>query len=552
MFFRTCSLTVFVIAFLNVSLHAQTPLHLWSDRFGDGEKQYGYSVATDASGNVVVTGRFEGSVDFGGGVLTEAGGYDIFLAKFDASGNHLWSKRFGDARSQYGESVATDNSGNIVVTGRFQGSVDFGGGVLTNDGIWDIFLVKFDASGNHLWSKRFGDGLSQYVYSVATDASGNVVVTGYFQGTVDFGGGVLTSDGGDDIFLAKFDASGNHLWSERYGGSLSQYGWSVATDASGNVVLTGRFANTVDFGGGVLTSAGSDDIFLAKFGASGNHLWSDRFGDTQSQYGYSVATDTSGSIVVTGRFEGTVDFGGGMLTSAGDNDIFLAKFDASGNHLWSERFGDGQSQSAWSIATDTSGNVAVTGYFQGTVDFGGGVLTEAGGFDTFLAKFDASGNHLWSERFGNGQSEFGTSVATDTLGNVVFTGYFGGSADFGGGVLTSAGENDIFLAKFAPTATGIFDSPHRYGLVVNSYPNPFNPATTINYSVPSGGVVDLRVYDVQGRTVKKLVNEAKTAGEHFETWDGRDGSDIPAASGVYFVRLECNGQAQTRKIVLLK
>jgi hypothetical protein len=160
--------------------------------------------------------------------------------------------------------------------------------------------------------------------------------------------------------------------------------------------------------------------------------------------------------------------------------------------------------------------------------------------------------NIWSDRFGDEEKQYSYSVATDAPGNVVLTGRFANVVDFGGGVLTSAGEYDIFLVKFAPTATGIYDSPHRYELVVNSYPNPFNPATTITYSVPSGGVVDLRIYDVQGRMVKKLVNKATTGGEHFETWDGRDGSGIPTASGVYFVRLECNGQAQTRKIVLLK
>ena len=117
-----------------------------------------------------------------------------------------------------------------------------------------------------LWSKRFGDASSQVGNSVATDASGNVIVTGSFQGTVNFGGDTLTSAGSDDIFVAKFDAAGVHQWSQRFGDATSQVGQSVATDASGNVIVTGSIQGTVNFGSGTLTSAGTTDIFVAKFG----------------------------------------------------------------------------------------------------------------------------------------------------------------------------------------------------------------------------------------------------------------------------------------------
>jgi hypothetical protein len=154
----------------------------------------------------LITGVFGGTVDFGGDTLTSAGSPDIFLAKFDTNGGHLWSKRFGDSRVQYGRSVACDGSGNVVVTGYFRSTVNFGGGTLTSAGADDIFLAEFDSNGNHLWSKRFGDEwLQQMGHSTACDGSGNVVVTGHFEGTVDFGGEPLTSAGNDDIFLAKYE-----------------------------------------------------------------------------------------------------------------------------------------------------------------------------------------------------------------------------------------------------------------------------------------------------------------------------------------------------------
>jgi hypothetical protein len=428
--------------------HSQPPTHLWSQRFGSTSYDEGWSVATDTSGNVLVTGFFSGTVDFGGGNLVSAGAEDIFLAKYDASGNHLWSRRFGSTASDHGRSVAVDGSGNVFVTGLFQGTVDFGGGILTGAGQPDIFIAKYDANGNHLWSRRFGSGNEDVGWSVVADDSGNVFVTGYFSGTVDFGGGNLVSAGLWDIFLAKYDASGNHLWSRRFGSAAYEYAYSVAVDGSGNVFVTGYFSGTVDFGGGNLVSAGGWDIFLAKYDASGNHLWSQHFGSTDDDEGYSVAVDGSENVFATGYFSGTVDFGGGDLVSAGGTDIFLAKYDASGAHLWSQRLGGTSYEYNVAVAVDTLDNVFLTGEFWGTADFGGGNLVSAGGTDIILAGYDASGAHLWSQRFGGSDDDTGWSVAADNSGNLFVTGKFEGTANFGGGNLVSAGIRDIFLAEY--------------------------------------------------------------------------------------------------------
>ncbi len=423
--------------------------HLWSKRFGDMSDQSGPRVATDASGNIVIVGNFFGTIDLGGGPLTSAAGA-VFVAKLDPAGNHIWSKRFGDTNSVYARSVATDAAGNVVITGHFDGAFDFGGGPLTSAGGSDVFVAKFDPAGNHLWSKRFGDPTSQGGYSVATDAAGNVVVMGNFFGTIDLGSGLLTSAGSSDVFVAKFDPAGNPVWSQRFGGANDQSGESVATDAAGNAVVTGAFTGIADFGGGPLTGMGDDDIFVAKLDATGNHLWSKRFGDADYQVAKSVATDAAGNVVLGGYFFGAVDLGGGLLTSAGGADVFVAKLDPAGNHVSSKRFGDTSNQLGQSVAVDTAGHVVITGGFDGTVDFGGGALTSAGDQDVFVAKFDPAANLVWSQRFGGGNSQHGLSLATDAAANVVMAGYFYGSVDFGGGALTSQGGYDVFVAKLGP------------------------------------------------------------------------------------------------------
>lgn len=181
-----------------------TPEHLWSQRFGDGTIQDARAVAVDLSGDVVLAGYFEGTVDCGGGALTSAGMGDILVAKFAPDGTHLWSKRFGDATEQIIEAVAVDGSGNVIVAGWFLGTIDFGGGALTSAGSYDIFVAKLGPDGTHLWSQRFGNSQSQTVSALAVDGSGNVIAAGSFFGTVDFGGGALTCAGEQDIFVAKF------------------------------------------------------------------------------------------------------------------------------------------------------------------------------------------------------------------------------------------------------------------------------------------------------------------------------------------------------------
>jgi hypothetical protein len=267
---------------------------------------------------------------------------------------HQWSKRFGDSASgpQGGNAVAIDAFGNVILLGAFVGTVDFGGGPLTNTSpspfALDIFLAKFDANGGYLWSHRFGDVGTEYGSSVAVDSFGAISITGSFEGTVDFGGGPLTSAGGGDIFLAHFDANGNHRWSYHFGdGRSRQNGNAVAADTFNDVILTGGFDGTVSFGGPPLASASDStlDIFVAKFNVNGVPMWSKRFGDVDSiprdaDVGNAVVADHLGNILLAGSFDGSVDFGGGALVSPDSTSSFFVKLDGSGNHIWSRSFGD--------------------------------------------------------------------------------------------------------------------------------------------------------------------------------------------------------------------
>jgi PKD repeat protein len=432
----------------------------WSAQYGGtgGASVVSYSTAVDASGNVFIAGALWGTVNLGGGPLTSAGSSDMFVAKYSPTGAHIWSKRFGASGDDVAQSIAVDSSGNVIVVGSFKGTVNFGGSALTaylspfGAPTTDLFMVKFSSAGNHLWSKSFGSFGDDIGYSVAFDGSGNVLVGGVFVGHVDFGGTTLVSNNNSpDMFLAKYTAGGQLVWAKSWGNGGTDTIYGVAVDATGNVFMTGAFSGTIDFGGGPLTAiSASSDIVLAKFSATGQHVWSKRFGNGAQAVGYSVAADPLGNVAFTGYFQGIVNFGGGSIASHGQLDTFVAKYSATGTHLWSFALGGTNADEGFGIAMDAGGNVVIVGTFQGTADFGTGPLTSSGSWDIVVAKYSAAGAPLWSKNLGGTNVDLAYSVAIDAAGNSTVSGYFQSTVDFGGGPVTAIGSSDVYLVNFAP------------------------------------------------------------------------------------------------------
>jgi hypothetical protein len=390
----------------------------WARTWGGIYADWGEGVAVDGSGNVYVTGYFTGTADFdpGPGVdnHTSNGSYEVFLSKFDSSGNFLWAKTWGGADWEEGYGVVVDGPGSVYVTGYFFYTVDFdpGSGLdnHTSNGYHDVFLSKFDSSGNFLWAKTWGGSDDDLGFCVAVDGSGNACVTGCFQGTIDFdpdatGVDNHTSNGDYDAFLSKFDSLGNFQWAKTWGGIGWDAGYGVAVDGTGNACVTGWFKGAVDFdpGPGVdnHTSNGDYDIFLSKFDSSGNFQSAGTWGGSSFDIGYGVAVDGTGNTYVTGVFSATVDFdpaaaGIDNHISNGYIDVFLSKFDSSGNFKWAKTWGGIYYDYGLDVAMEGSGNAYVTGFFSDTVDFNPGSAMDnhvsSGYDDVFLTKFPPDGN----------------------------------------------------------------------------------------------------------------------------------------------------------------
>jgi hypothetical protein len=373
-------------------------------------------------------------------------------------GDHIWSKLTGSADLENGAAIATDIDGNIIIAGGFYGSVDFGKGVHTSAGLEDIFLVKLASDGVPIWSRRFGGVSSENATSLAVAANGDIYLAGSFGGTVDFGSGPLMSAGSTDIFLVKLGPAGVTLWSNSVGDASSQSIASLALDPAGNVILAGGFAGTLNFGGGALTSVGSTDVYVAKFSPGGGHLWSKRFGDMAAQSAQGVATDAAGNVVVAGNNAGGVDFGGGQILSTGGTDGFAVKLDAGGGaHIWSLGYGDPNLQSTFGVAVDPVGNAVIAGRTAGGMSFGGQMAAGDGmGEDIFVGKLDAAGKGVWVTLLASTTIKQTGGVAVDLDGNVFTTSFMTGDMDFGVATLQSAGGQDAFVTKLDPDGKALW------------------------------------------------------------------------------------------------
>jgi len=480
----------------------------WAKQAGGTQNEEGNAIAVDTSGNSYVTGFFTGTATFGTGEVNEttlisAGTFppdtaDIFVAKYGNNGQLVWAKRAGGGNFEQAHGITVDAAGNSYLTGRFTDTATFGPGEtnetnLISAGNEDIFVAKYDSDGQLIWAKRAGGSGSEpeIGFGIAVDTAGNSYVTGEFSGAATFGPGevnetILIEAGGPssnsvDVFVAKYDSDSQLVWAKKAGDLGPHRGRSIAVNASGNSYVTGYFSGTATFGAGEAneTTLTSDagEIFVAKYDANGLLVWAKQ-SHSNGVEGNSIAVDAAGNSYVTGRFQFTATFGPGetneTILTSNLVDIFVAKYDADGLLVWAKQSRSNGSEGS-SIAVDAAGNSYVTGFFSGIATFGAGeanetILTPRGGefdADIFVAMYGADGLLVGVKQAGGSEGNFqerAFSIAVDISGNSYLTGYFGGgtlsgSATFGPGeanetILTTAGDADIFVAKFGRKLPG--------------------------------------------------------------------------------------------------
>jgi protein involved in ribonucleotide reduction len=391
----------------------------WTRQFGTSSDDYSYGIAVDSSGNAYVVGYTWGSLPG----QTSSGRIDVFVRKYDTSGNELWTRQFGTAGDQSADGVSVDSYGNVYVAG---GTYDSLPGQ-TSSGDRDAFVRKYDSSGNELWTRQFGSTGDDYAQSVATDSFGNVLVAGWTTGTLPG----QTSLGSWDVFVRKYDSSGNEQWTRQFGTTSEDVALGVAVDSSGNAYVVGRTWGSLPG----QTSSGRIDVFVRKYDTSGNEQWTRQFGTGGDQEAHGVSVDSYGNVYVAG---GTYDSLPGQ-TSSGDRDAFVRKYDSLGNELWTRQFGSTGNDYASSIAISSSGNVLVVGFANGSLPG----QTSLGSWDVFVRKYDSSGNEQWTHQFGTSGEDVAIGVATSISGSAYVAGWTTGTLPG----QTSPGGFDAFVLK---------------------------------------------------------------------------------------------------------
>lgn len=525
-----CFCMLFILSIKNPCLAID-----WAKKAGGVSEEIATNIAADKSGNVYVTGYFNGLANFGSTTLTSFGDTDIFITKLDVSGNFLWAKNIGGVGEDKVYSITADASGNCYVTGSFNGAATFGSTTLTSSGEADIFIAKLDPTGNLIWAKKAGGSSNDEGSGIAIDISGNIYVTGILIGSTNptFGSLSLSlpNAGYFEIFITKLDASGNFLWVKSAGGSGGDLSNDIATDDLGNCYITGSFQGpSANFGSVTLfTGSGAPDAYFAKLDSSGNFIWAKSIGNSYYDEGKSISTDGAGNTYVAGTFQGTVYFDSIELRSAGPK-TFITKIDSSSNFLWAKSPGPDDGLGL-SLTTDYSGNCYITGSLSSVDAFG---LTDLENSDVFVAKMDSSGNYIWARGLNDIHYIHGEYISIDTLGNGYLAGFFLDTTTLGSTTLVSTGDKDIFITKLSldEKPTYVNETSNNYKV----FPNPTTGHLYLEFEEIQK-IIEVKIRDLTGRLIEtKLTQNARQIN-----------LEIDALPGIYF--LEISNEEGLRSLI---
>lgn len=453
---KSCKANIFLILLIIISQKCYSQEPPFNIAIAGGSESFDEALATtsDNNYNIYTAGYFSGTVDFNTSHetynLTASGPSDIFIQKTDSSGNLIWALRFGGTGVDKCNALAYDKNGNLYLAGFFNATANFTGTSgninLVSAGSQDIFIAKLDTAGNLLFAKSIGSTGNESANGISIDVTGNLLVTGSFQGIVNFntssGNNSLISNGYSDIFIAKYSADGNLLWANCEGSSLNDAGNSICVSKSGNIYVTGFFSGTPDFNTGTdifnMQSVGGIDIFIQKFDSAGKFIWAKQAGGPGADEGLGIAIDNSENVYTTGRFDSTADFDGGAsifkLISKGNSDAFIQKQNNAGDFVFAKNIGNKQSDLAKSITVSNNKDIFFTGYYQDTVDFNPGPkvynLKTYGLKDAFIERMDTAGNFLWAVKIGGAGNDMGNAISTSINSKINVAGHFSKVTDF--------------------------------------------------------------------------------------------------------------------------
>lgn len=516
---------LFVFSLMNAS--AQSLQFQWAGRLGGTGIEEGYDVSTDALGFVYTVGKFEGTADMdpGPGIvnLVSAGSRDIFVSRFDSTGQLKWARRIGGSGDDLGEAIVVDATGSVYVAGGFKGVTDFDPGPsvfnMTAYGNGDVFICKLDTAGNFQWARQMGGPNLDFPFEIGVNGAGEVYLAGVYSATAQFGipgsSDTLQSAGLLDGFICKLSPAGTLIWTKSIGGGFNDEVMDMFVEANGDVLMTGTFSFSADFdpGPGVfqLSTPNSKETYVCKLNNAGTFQWAVQFTGSNGAQGDGILKTAAGEVYVTGSFNGTIDFdpGAGVsnMSSTGNVDVFLVKLSDTGALLQALQIGGQLDQYAFDMVSDASGNIYLSSTSQGVADYdpGPGVfnLTSAGSADAIICKLDPAGNLVWAGAFSGINYEQGSAMSLHDNRNLYVTGLFIGQVDFDPGPavfnLTPQGRDAFITRLSVSTVTGLGNISAGTFTV---FPNPTNDGVWIRFDAFQP--VELAIRSVDGSLVSRL------------------------------------------------
>ena len=462
-----------ILILISYTTYSQTPL--WIQQIGDSQTEGGGRIVTDDLGNIYVTGYFENTVNFSTDTnitvdRTSQGMADVFIQKIDPQGNLLWVKSIGGSSFDYGLDIAIDPDGYIYIAGLYNGTVDFDPGsntsYLNGNGVTNTFILKLDTAGQFEWVRGFAGSAYNSPASIHFNPTLGCLLTGSFQGSCNFNPNspsstTLSSNGSNDIFIAKFNENGGFEWAHGFGSTSNDVGKKVISDSLSNIYCTGVFRNEVDFDPGPGTNikgyffGRATDIFLMKLDSLGNVFWTEAISEPDFQEVHDMKI-SRGELFLAGSFNGTVDFdfssNNNQLTAQTPKDGFLLNIDLNSNFGWVKQV----SNTCKTLAFNKKGEFYIGGGFTDSIDLdpssGHYILTSSGASDAYLGKYNKEGDFIKGFSFSGPAGEGVSCVAIGDDDNPVCSGVFYGTTDFYSDssytlALTTKGGDDLFVYK---------------------------------------------------------------------------------------------------------
>ncbi len=534
----------------------------WVRQSGSYEDVSGQCMGIDQSGNIILLGHFSSpSMSLSGVVINNSGGNSrSFIAKYAPDGTLIWLRPLtSDPLSIELANVLTcDHEGNFIVGGWFNNTLTIDSIVLTDPPALgnNLFLAKFDGNGQVIWAKSFSNGFSIF-WDMTADANGNILATGGFQSSsAQFDSFTLqnhVSTGSRDVFTLKCNGSGDVLWVSQAGGMYDDCPNNITVDVNGNAIVSGLFrSSTMECGSINLQNSSidsTDEIFIYKLDMGGNVLWAKSAGSTDHDNSVEATTDLSGNIYLTGNFEGdTTYFDTIKVFGNGScSNTYLVCLSSTGIYTWAMSYGRMNNNNiAKGVSFDANNDFYLGGNFAQTLHINGQILISRGGIDIYIAKFDAGRNLIWQCTAGGNGLDLFSNMIKDDLGNIYVTGY-------------STSQNTYFDSQSTNYPPGSSSNVYNFYVAkLSQIPStgikiPFVSDNSMVFPNPSSDKFYIQS-DIAGSLSVEVFNQAgeKIISEKFENFSGLyfplDLTNFKR--GIYLIKVSGEGVSKTKKVLL--